>query len=317
MGKLVGCGLILSGLLIGGVGVPLSAGSSSFTQASPGDLQTVAVRRLTVEKGDAEPAPRGPVLRPLPVAATEAPRPVPVPQPAVRPVVSSSSERKPLVTSFETATVANEPAAITRALQVELARVGCYDGGPTGVWSQSTRRAMKAFTDRVNAALPVDKPDFILLSLVQAQTGKVCGSGCPTGQAAGPQGQCTPHAILAQAARKVKGHRQYAAKSDAANAVEGKGQSADVATPPPIQPPQAPAAQPPAPAMAPSISDTPRMALAGPREPEPSSHRTTAPEKHGREKRIVKREHRDAPTAKVSYGQTRWARDFFRNASTF
>ena len=49
-----------------------------------------------------------------------------------------------------------DPAALARDLQRELRRVGCYSGDLNGVWSMTSRRAMKAFTDRVNAALPVD-----------------------------------------------------------------------------------------------------------------------------------------------------------------
>jgi hypothetical protein len=56
---------------------------------------------------------------------------------------------------------------LTRALQRELKRVGCYNGEITGQWTTSTRMAMRAFTERVNASLPVDKPDPVLLSLVQ------------------------------------------------------------------------------------------------------------------------------------------------------
>jgi len=55
-----------------------------------------------------------------------------------------------------------------------LKRAGCYDGEISGVWSPRTREAMKAFTTRVNATLPVDKPDQILLALVQGHQGVAC-----------------------------------------------------------------------------------------------------------------------------------------------
>jgi len=42
--------------------------------------------------------------------------------------------------------------ALARELQRELARVGCYDGKINGAWTTSTRQAMKAFIERVNAA---------------------------------------------------------------------------------------------------------------------------------------------------------------------
>ena len=97
-------------------------------------------------------------------------------------------------------------AALVRDLQRELKRVGCFDGELSGWWNQGTRRAMNAFTERVNASLPVEEPDYILLALVQSHTGQACGSGCPDGQAmasSGPNsGRCLPRAILAQNEKK-------------------------------------------------------------------------------------------------------------------
>jgi hypothetical protein len=68
--------------------------------------------------------------------------------------------------------------ALTRDLQRELKRVGCYDGEIDGHWGTGSRVAMKTFTERVNATLPVDEPDNILLALVQGQKDKACGK-CP------------------------------------------------------------------------------------------------------------------------------------------
>jgi hypothetical protein len=88
--------------------------------------------------------------------------------------------------------------AIARELQKELKRVGCYAGEFSGVWTTSTRLAMKAFTDRVNARLPVDKPDNILLALVRGYPNKACGIPCPSGQSPSRTLECTPNALLAQ-----------------------------------------------------------------------------------------------------------------------
>jgi hypothetical protein len=63
---------------------------------------------------------------------------------------------------------------LIRTLQFELKRVGCYSGEINGVWTTSSRMAMKSFTDEVNASLPIDNPDYILLSLVQQRQGTVC-----------------------------------------------------------------------------------------------------------------------------------------------
>src|SRR4029079_17632647 len=91
--------------------------------------------------------------------------------------------------------------AIGRKLQEELKRVGCYSGELNGVWTTSTRRAMQAFMERVNAVLPIDQPDGILLALVQGHPGKVCGAPCPAGQGLSHETQCVPNAILAMTGR--------------------------------------------------------------------------------------------------------------------
>jgi peptidoglycan hydrolase-like protein with peptidoglycan-binding domain len=92
--------------------------------------------------------------------------------------------------------------SLAQELQRELARVGCYDGQINGVWTASTRQAMKAFLERVNATLPVDQPDGVLLALVQGQRVKTCGTPCPSGQAFTEDGRCMPTAILSREAQK-------------------------------------------------------------------------------------------------------------------
>jgi hypothetical protein len=98
-----------------------------------------------------------------PVVVTVPQRPsVPAAQPSPRPV-SPAGVAAP-----------RDPVSLTRQLQTELRRVGCYDGELSGAWTPRTRAAMKAFTDRVNASLPVDKPDQVLLALVQSHPGVAC-----------------------------------------------------------------------------------------------------------------------------------------------
>jgi hypothetical protein len=89
---------------------------------------------------------------------------------------------------------------LIRALQRELRRTGCYAGRVNGEWTRSTQSAMKTFTARVNASLPVDRPDIVLLALLQGERRVACGS-CPAGQQLGPGGDCLPVAVLARAAR--------------------------------------------------------------------------------------------------------------------
>src|SRR5258708_6448997 len=84
---------------------------------------------------------------------------------------------------------------LARELQKELKRVGCYEGELNGAWTPATRRAMKAFTDRVNASLPVDEPDAILFAMVQSHQDRACGKPCPSGQGSNEDGRCLPNGI--------------------------------------------------------------------------------------------------------------------------
>ena len=90
----------------------------------------------------------------------------------------------------------NDRSFLVKTLQSELQRVGCYDREINGFWTTSSRMAMQTFLQRVNAALPIDEPDVVLLSLVQAHKGTACGTSCPPGQAFAPSGQCVPNALL-------------------------------------------------------------------------------------------------------------------------
>jgi peptidoglycan hydrolase-like protein with peptidoglycan-binding domain len=88
--------------------------------------------------------------------------------------------------------------SLARILQTELKRVGCYVGQISGDWTPSTRNAMRDFTDYVNAKLPVDKPDGVLLSLIQGHQRKACDGSCPAGQGL-RDGHCIPDALIARA----------------------------------------------------------------------------------------------------------------------
>jgi hypothetical protein len=77
------------------------------------------------------------------------------------------------------APVPRDPEALTREIQRHLKRVHCYDGAVNGKWGPQMRAAIKAFADQINARLPVDRPDYVLLRLTQAQEGRVCGTAEP------------------------------------------------------------------------------------------------------------------------------------------
>jgi hypothetical protein len=148
-----------------------SAYSGTYETAPPGDWYGAGPAARQAAAGAtlaAESAPRA-------EAARLAPRL------ALRPALSSALADKP---------------TLALHLQRELQRVGCYESEPNGAWAVASRRAAKAFLDRVNATLPSDDPDDILLALVKATPGRVCGGPCAAGEVAA-DGRCLPEAILA------------------------------------------------------------------------------------------------------------------------
>jgi hypothetical protein len=93
-------------------------------------------------------------------------------------------------------------ASVVRRIKRELRRVGCYDGRIDSEWDRSSRAAMATFVDRVNATLPSQEPDVVLLNLVRNHTAAACGATCPRGQAIDGDGRCLPDAIIAKMKRK-------------------------------------------------------------------------------------------------------------------
>lgn len=243
MSKVLGCVLMAAGVAVGGLAAGLT-----------GDRSEAAVDHASRSASNAADKPALAVL----VSAPAPEHPL----------------RKPIA-PFQTVTVPNDPAALARALQGELKRVGCYAGDINGVWTPTSKRAMKAFTERVNATLPIEKPDYVLLTLVQNQVDTVCGAACPTGQLQTPEGRCSPAAIVAQAARRQQTQNRVAAVTPPQLQPTAilKPSSAPVAA---LEKPAGwvvkvettPSANLPAAERVPFPSETPRMALAGPTPPE-------------------------------------------------
>ena len=93
--------------------------------------------------------------------------------------------------------LAGGPVRFVSEVQRELKRVGCYSQEIDGEWGPATRRAMKDFTDRANTVLPLDRPDPVLLALLQSQTKVMCGNTCPAGQDLTKDSRCLPSALPA------------------------------------------------------------------------------------------------------------------------
>lgn len=70
--------------------------------------------------------------------------------------------------------LADDARDLTRAVQTALKDAGCYHGAVDGVWAGQTTAAMEEFTRRVNARLPVEEPDAVLLALVETHDDVSC-----------------------------------------------------------------------------------------------------------------------------------------------
>lgn len=119
-------------------------------------------------------------------STTEAPVVVTIPQRALL-----SSPAVPITSAVGM----TAPYSLARETQSELHRLGCYQGEISGIWTPGTRSAAQRFVDRVNAKLPVDKPDGVLLALLRGQTGTVCGQ-CQSDQTLDAAGRCVPTALI-------------------------------------------------------------------------------------------------------------------------
>ena len=137
------------------------------------------------------------VSNPVQVATAQQP----VPASTWQTSVSAEATRPGTTAAVSSATPGDNNARreLVRSLQAELKRVGCFSGEATGSWNGSSKRALMAFMERVNASLPVEQPDYIQLTLLQGQAGTVCGRECPKGQGQSSEGRCVPSAILARA----------------------------------------------------------------------------------------------------------------------
>lgn len=194
MSRLTGIILILSGLAVGAYSMP--------SDGEPAISALQAVIGSGRESGHAA-GPQQRVAASLPVSRTAAAirRAEPAPTPVVVTVPPRPSE--PSTSPSISAAIPTDRDTLARELQRELRRVGCYEAEVNGQWTPATRRAMKAFIDRVNATLPVGEPDPVLLVMVRGHEDDVCSKACPPGQGVAGDGRCVPNALLARAGRRA------------------------------------------------------------------------------------------------------------------
>jgi hypothetical protein len=221
MGKVTGLLMIVAGVGTAAFVYPLVTSSNDQAERQLADVVTISTNSTAakpapivvapITKGDvatAKPA-QVPFVSPnavaglVPTAPTAPQVQTPTAPLAIKPLeVAQAPAIIAPPKSLPAKTVDEGKLALTREIQRELKRVGCYAGDTDGVWNTETRGAMKTFIDRVNATLPTDGPDHILKTLVQGHPGNACGKSCPTGQGLSSEGRCLPTAILAQGVKK-------------------------------------------------------------------------------------------------------------------
>lgn len=272
MGKAAGFALILAGV-----------GTAAYVVPSLDTRDRAAERRASDVAAITVAAPSST----LPSGSALAPREITTVEKVVKPtaaIETASTPAKP----FEPIKIVAPPApqrndqrlALTKDIQRELNRVGCYTGNIDGEWNAQTRQAMKTFVDRVNATLPIDAPDHILKTLVSGHPGDACGKSCPAGQTAS-NGRCLPTQIQAQAPRgKLDGTRTSNEVPRVARKIERQPEQQEVAAVPVPVPVPKPRDKPAAPAVvsswAPTAVTAPIPPVAAP-QPRPAPVMAAAP----------------------------------------
>lgn len=203
MSRLSGAVLVLAGL---GIAAYTATSSSNVGPAAsePEQPATHGVAQAQIEAPSNGNKQASAAAEPQGTAKVVPPQPVPAVKPASFPaaVIAVPPRRIPVSQQAEASGPPLDRAGLAREIQRHLKRVGCYSGDIHGVWTPAARRSMKTFTDRVNATLPIDDPDHVLLAMVQSHKGVACGRGCPTGETEVDDGRCLPKGIVAQGSKR-------------------------------------------------------------------------------------------------------------------
>lgn len=73
------------------------------------------------------------------------------------------------------------PQEITRSVQSELKRVGCFGGAIDGEWTAASRRALEQFNNRAGAKLNAKLASLEVLDAIKARSSRVCPLNCEHG----------------------------------------------------------------------------------------------------------------------------------------
>lgn len=73
-------------------------------------------------------------------------------------------------------------ADLTRSLQTELKRVGCFESAVSGLWDEKTKAALGEFVRRLKIDVPTDAVTEATIEVVQSRRDRVCPVECGAGR---------------------------------------------------------------------------------------------------------------------------------------
>ncbi|BBO09457.1 MULTISPECIES: caspase family protein [Bradyrhizobium] len=100
---------------------------------------------------------------------------------AAAPSAAPASTASPAGTNVASLTPATAPADLSRSVQTELGRVGCFSGTADGNWSTSSQRSLSQFNRYAGTKLDVKVASTDALDAVKAKPSRVCPVVCDHG----------------------------------------------------------------------------------------------------------------------------------------
>ncbi|OKO74089.1 caspase (peptidase), partial [Bradyrhizobium sp. AS23.2] len=92
-----------------------------------------------------------------------------------------ASTASPAGTNVASLTPATTPADLSRSVQTELGRVGCFSGQADGNWNTSSQRSLSQFNRYAGTRLDVKVASTDALDAVKAKPSRVCPLVCEHG----------------------------------------------------------------------------------------------------------------------------------------
>ncbi|MHC4040535.1 caspase family protein [Bradyrhizobium sp. 23AC] len=100
---------------------------------------------------------------------------------AAAPSAAPASTASPAGSNVASLTPATAPADLSRSVQTELGRVGCFSGSADGNWSTSSQRSLSQFNRYAGTKLDVKVASTDALDAVKAKPSRVCPLVCEHG----------------------------------------------------------------------------------------------------------------------------------------